>query len=542
MIRHIAAARHWRGGRDHSRGFLWLVAARLAGQRRRHRVARRRHAEPPARARLRSRAAGSVRRRGRLRHLERDRGVRRAATARTIFTSRSARVRWCASTSTLSWCSIAISRRAPRSRVDHDRDAGIRDPARSRIAGRDQAGRDVRAAQRAAPTACAASCSAREARRCSWCGRSSTSTAPARSRRAGWHSRARSRRRSSNASDVSRRGRSTGYPVANLDRSGVPEEVRDWVRHSPLTANLMTRVAGRSSRQRLPDPARPGRHAGVAGAARDPAQRVRAGHAHHALPDHPVRPAGRRIHAGRGAAGGALAPPQRGSPVARVALPRHHRAGAGRLAGGRCAHRRDRRRQPGRAAAARIHARRIARALGAVGAARAQRFAGSGDRDAGARRAEPRHRARAVAQGRPPDGRRSELRADRVARPPARVVPDARPVGTKEGAEPAARQPAAPRQARQSRSPDGSAEPAVPAGAPARGHRALPGKRHDARGAVPRPRSLQAHQRLARPRSRRQAAAGNRQARARGGASRGHRRSHGRRRIRRRAAQGQRAG
>jgi diguanylate cyclase (GGDEF)-like protein/PAS domain S-box-containing protein len=38
----------------------------------------------------------------------------------------------------------------------------------------------------------------------------------------------------------------TGYPIANLDRSGVPEEIRDWVRHSPLTANLRTLVAGRS--------------------------------------------------------------------------------------------------------------------------------------------------------------------------------------------------------------------------------------------------------------------------------------------------------
>jgi diguanylate cyclase (GGDEF)-like protein/PAS domain S-box-containing protein len=38
----------------------------------------------------------------------------------------------------------------------------------------------------------------------------------------------------------------TGYPVANLDRSGLPDEVREWVRRSPLTANLLTRVAGRS--------------------------------------------------------------------------------------------------------------------------------------------------------------------------------------------------------------------------------------------------------------------------------------------------------
>ena len=38
----------------------------------------------------------------------------------------------------------------------------------------------------------------------------------------------------------------TGFPVANLDRAGVPEEVRDWVRQSPLTANLRTRVSGRN--------------------------------------------------------------------------------------------------------------------------------------------------------------------------------------------------------------------------------------------------------------------------------------------------------
>jgi diguanylate cyclase (GGDEF)-like protein/PAS domain S-box-containing protein len=38
----------------------------------------------------------------------------------------------------------------------------------------------------------------------------------------------------------------TGFPVANLDRSGVPEEIRDWVRQSPLTANLRTRVSGRN--------------------------------------------------------------------------------------------------------------------------------------------------------------------------------------------------------------------------------------------------------------------------------------------------------
>jgi diguanylate cyclase (GGDEF)-like protein/PAS domain S-box-containing protein len=37
-----------------------------------------------------------------------------------------------------------------------------------------------------------------------------------------------------------------GYAVSALDRSGLPDEVRDWVRHSPLTSNLLTRVSGRS--------------------------------------------------------------------------------------------------------------------------------------------------------------------------------------------------------------------------------------------------------------------------------------------------------
>ncbi len=36
-----------------------------------------------------------------------------------------------------------------------------------------------------------------------------------------------------------------GYPVSSLEYAGVPEEVRDWVRNSPLTANMLTRVAGR---------------------------------------------------------------------------------------------------------------------------------------------------------------------------------------------------------------------------------------------------------------------------------------------------------
>jgi diguanylate cyclase (GGDEF)-like protein/PAS domain S-box-containing protein len=38
----------------------------------------------------------------------------------------------------------------------------------------------------------------------------------------------------------------SGYPVSNLEGSGVPEDVREWVRTSPLTANMLTRVSGRS--------------------------------------------------------------------------------------------------------------------------------------------------------------------------------------------------------------------------------------------------------------------------------------------------------
>ncbi|HEV8442937.1 MAG TPA: CHASE4 domain-containing protein, partial [Steroidobacteraceae bacterium] len=38
----------------------------------------------------------------------------------------------------------------------------------------------------------------------------------------------------------------TGYPVTGLDRAGVPADVRDWVKRSPLTANKLTRVAGRT--------------------------------------------------------------------------------------------------------------------------------------------------------------------------------------------------------------------------------------------------------------------------------------------------------
>ncbi len=50
---------------------------------------------------------------------------------------------------------------------------------------------------------------------------------------------------------VSRMGRFSpwpvnGFPVATLDRSGLPENVREWVRTSPLTSNRMTVVSGRT--------------------------------------------------------------------------------------------------------------------------------------------------------------------------------------------------------------------------------------------------------------------------------------------------------
>jgi len=36
----------------------------------------------------------------------------------------------------------------------------------------------------------------------------------------------------------------TGYPVDELDRAGLPDDIRSWVRASPLTSNLLTRVGG----------------------------------------------------------------------------------------------------------------------------------------------------------------------------------------------------------------------------------------------------------------------------------------------------------
>ena len=121
-----------------------------------------------------------------------------------------------------------------------DRETGIRNSARPRSARGYQAGRHVRPAHRP-PTACAASCSARAVRRCSRCGRSSTTPAPD-SRRAGSRSRAPSRPRSSNAWDAFRRGRSRVSPSRTSSARACPQEVRDWVRHSPLTANLSCRA------------------------------------------------------------------------------------------------------------------------------------------------------------------------------------------------------------------------------------------------------------------------------------------------------------
>ena len=37
-----------------------------------------------------------------------------------------------------------------------------------------------------------------------------------------------------------------GFPVATLEHSGLPENVREWVRNSPLTSNRMTEVSGRT--------------------------------------------------------------------------------------------------------------------------------------------------------------------------------------------------------------------------------------------------------------------------------------------------------
>ena len=95
------------------------------------------------------------------------------------------------------------------------------------------------------------------------------------------------------------------------------------------------------------------------------------------------------------------------------------------------------------------------------------------------------------------------------------------------GEAPAARSPRAPRPA------DRSAQPAVSRRAPARRDRGGEAPRHRARGAVPRPRPLQAHQRLARPRDRRQAAEDRGAAHPRDHAQRGRRGAHGRRRVRR---------
>ena len=205
----ITAARDRRGGRHHSRGVLRLVAARLAGQRHRHRVARRRHAEPAAAARLRDRARGSVFRHGRLRDLDRDRGIR-ARQSPGLHRAVAQRRRAGAARHRYVPGARPQSRNPCVAGARCDCRAGIRDSARSGTAGGHQAGRDFRPAEHQHATACAASCSARADLRCSPCGRSSTARAPA-SRKAGSHSRARSRRRSWSAWAASRRGRSPAF-------------------------------------------------------------------------------------------------------------------------------------------------------------------------------------------------------------------------------------------------------------------------------------------------------------------------------------------
>ena len=93
----------------------------------------------------------------------------------------------------------------------------------------------------------------------------------------------------------------------------------------------------------------------------------------------------------------------------------------------------------------------------------------------------------------------------------------------------AAREAAAPRPSRASRPAHRSAEPAVPRGSSAAGHRGGAGQGRHARRAVPRPGPLQAHQRLARTRDGRQAAEDRGAARAGNGSHPGRRGAHGRR-------------
>ena len=206
----IAAARDRRGGRHHSRGVLRLVAARLAGQRHRHRVARRRHAEPAAAARLRHRAAGPVFRHGRLRDLDRDRGVRARQSPGLLLEVAQCRRAGAARRRHVPGARPQ-SRHSRVARARCDRRAGIRDSARPRVAGGHQAGRDIRPAQH-------------QHRQRAWHRAARARTGVVRraadlrqhgqraNRRAGSPSRALSRRQSWSAWAASRRGRSPAFP------------------------------------------------------------------------------------------------------------------------------------------------------------------------------------------------------------------------------------------------------------------------------------------------------------------------------------------
>ena len=143
----IAAARDRRGGRHHSRGVLRLVAARLAGQRHRHRVARRRHAEPAVAARLRDRAARiCIPRMGDYaiwtETAEFARGNRPDFFSQSLNAAALVRL----DVDTLP--GARPQSRHPRvARARCDRRAGVRDSARPGTAGGHQAGRDFRPAQ-----------------------------------------------------------------------------------------------------------------------------------------------------------------------------------------------------------------------------------------------------------------------------------------------------------------------------------------------------------------------------------------------------------
>ena len=539
----IAAARHRRGGRHHSRGLLWLVAARLADQRHRHRVARRRHAEPASCERgFDDRARRiCIRRVGDYaiwtETAEFARGNRPDYFAESLNAGALVRL----DVDTLPGARPQ-SRNARLARASMRRRPGIRDSAGSGTARR----RSSRASRRASSIGQSDSVRgivqrARGPGAVRRAARSSTTPAPA-SRRAGSPSRAPSRPPWSSAWAASRRGRCTGFPVANLDRAGPARgsaRLGAAARRSPRTC--CTRVAGRS-------------HVNGYLILRDqvgtPIWLVQLEIPRSAYAQATRTTLYQTILLGLLVGGFTI--------VAMLLVARSRRLNADRSSLESRYRAIIEQAQDGLLVAD-ARTGEIVDANPAVqqqlgftldelrGRSVLSVLRGPNDSQdpviATLARVEPSRGIELVQWLK--DGRQMDVEVSCVPiesqRPPSGLLSDARPVRAKEGADPAARQPAAARQARESRSPHRTAEPPVPAGAPARGASRAARKPADARGAVPRPRSLQAHQRLARPRSRRQAAAGNRQARARGGAARGHRRSHGRRRVRRGAAQGERA-